>query len=107
MVPGNVGGSDQAASSRSAANSVSVIFMSTSAFARLITPVEQEFPSRKTKYYASSLNRFFDALYLLKHLVRVVRKDETVSVRRTHRALFIPFVSFKWCCGVVVKHADS
>ena len=78
LVPANIGGSDQTGLSRST-NATHIVVMSTSAFARLVTPAEQEFPGRETTYFASPLHRFFDALYMLKHLVRVVRKDETVS----------------------------
>jgi len=86
LVPATVGVSDQPGLSRPG-NAASVCFMSTSAFARLITPVEHDFPGRRTTYFVSPLNRFFDSLYMLKHLVRVVRKDETLHLEKNENIL--------------------
>eukprot|EP00794_Sanderia_malayensis_P011033 gene11033-12197_t len=56
--------------------------MSHSTFARLVTPVEQEFPCRSTQYFASPLERYFGAVYLAKHLLRVINKDETLHFEK-------------------------
>ncbi len=53
--------------------------LSHASFARLVTPVEQDVPCRSTKLYASPLEKYFGAVYLAKHLLRVVNKDETVG----------------------------
>ena len=91
VVPASQASGDQTSRSNPGSTaSPSPVLMSFSSFALLVTPVEQDFPGRNTKYLASPLQRFFDALYLIKHLVRVVRNDVTVCL--------IAFVLISWSC---------
>eukprot|EP00795_Rhopilema_esculentum_P016398 gene16398-7803_t len=89
VVPGTAAGSDQLSRSASGSSTPSPpVILSSSSFALLVTPMEQDFPGRKAKYLASPLQRFFDSLYLLKHLQRVIRKDETLHLEKLDILVF-------------------